>query len=59
MTRRWTLQTEVFNQGYSDAYYGKDKSGLYTGQELIEYLAGQEDFFEDLEEMDVMNELNG
>lgn len=55
--RRCTIHTASFKQGYSDAYYGKDKRESYSGQELVEYLAGVEDFLEDY--VDVMKELNG
>lgn len=37
-----------YEEGYNDAYYGKDKEHMYTGEALKEYLEGQEAFWQDL-----------
>ena len=36
--------SEYFKQGYTDAYYGKDNSHLYTNFALEQYKKGQEKF---------------
>lgn len=49
---------ELIHQGYSDAYYGKDKSDSYTDEELEWYLEGRDLFWKEFN-VDVMQELNG
>lgn len=40
----------IFDKGYTDAYYGKDKSDLYDGLEYLIYQQGQEQFLKEFEE---------
>lgn len=49
---------QVIQEGYSDAYFGKDNSCKYSGEELEWYLQGVELFWEEYD-IDVMSELNG
>lgn len=49
---------ELIHQGYSDAYYGKDKSDSYTDEELEWYLEGRDLLWKEFN-VDVMQELNG
>ena len=36
---------EIEQIGYTDAFFGKDKSDNYTGVEFTAYIIGQERFF--------------
>lgn len=47
---------QIYQQGYTDAYYGKDKSELYSGLDYFLYKQGQEQFSKEFN-TDVMQEL--
>lgn len=50
---------QIYQQGYTDAYYGKDKSENYSELDAMIYKAGKEEFYKEFNEVDVMKELNG
>lgn len=51
---------DLFQKGYTDAYYGKDNSTNYEGIARMCYRQGQDKFHKEFKEsVDVMKELNG
>lgn len=47
---------EIEEIGYTDAFFGKDKSDNYSGAEYTSYVIGQEKFFTSF--LDTKNEGN-
>lgn len=47
---------EIEEKGYTDAFFGKDKSDNYSGVEFTAYIIGQERFFTSF--LDTKEEVN-
>ena len=50
---------QLYKLGYSDAYFGKDNRDTLSEQDAVLYIAGQEKFWKEFNQVDVMKELNG